>query len=122
MAFSYDLQTPIGKTRLIIPDRDNENPVFSDEELGAFLAMEEQEPGLAAAMALEVIASSEAMTLKVMRLLDLQTDGATLSKELRSRAKDLREHAEKDGAFDWAEMMLSDSARRERILNRRTGL
>lgn len=57
MAFSYDLSTPIGKTRLYIPDKDEQAAVFSDEEIRIFLAENGGNHMLAAAAALEVVAS-----------------------------------------------------------------
>jgi hypothetical protein len=45
---------------------------------------------LAAAQALDTIATNEALVQKVLRTQDLQTDGAKLSAELRARAAGLR--------------------------------
>ncbi len=119
MAFSYDLNTNIGRVRLLVPDRVTPDHIFEDEELTALLALE-GDVRSAAAAALEMIASDQAMTLKVMKLLDLQTDGARVSDALLARAKMLRDQAEAEGdAFDWAEMVLTDFNLRERIIGGR---
>lgn len=99
MAFTYDLSNSIGKVRLLIPDTQQTAAVFSDEEITAFLALESSSVRRATALALESIASNEALTLKVVRLLDVQTDGAKLSDSLLSRAKLLRQQALEDDAL-----------------------
>lgn len=117
MAFTYDLTTDLGKVRLLIPDRVTPGHVFEDNELSAFLAIEGSVKG-AAALALETIASDQALVLKVMRLLDLQTDGARVAEALLKRAAELRAQAEDgEGLFDWAEMVLTDFSARERLYN-----
>jgi hypothetical protein len=55
--------------------------------------------------------------------MDLTTDGASVSRELRARAKELRaradqlEAAEDDGAFDVAEMTVNHFAWRDQVYN-----
>jgi hypothetical protein len=123
MAFTYDLTTNVGKIRLLIPDTDWANAVFSDEELTAFVSLESGSVRRAAALALETIAASEAMTLKVIKLLDVQTDGAKLAESLLARAKLLRQQAEADDAdagyagFEIAEVIVDDFAWREQVIN-----
>jgi len=119
MAFTYDVSTSAGKIRLMIPDTDATNYVFEDAEIDAFLELEE-DTRRAAALALETIASSNAMVLKVISLLDLKTDGAKTSDALLKRAERLRDQAEKDEAadgllFDWAELVPDVFSARERI-------
>jgi hypothetical protein len=82
-----------GKVRLLIPDTDAAYPIFTDAQIAAFLSMEGNNFRMAAATALETIASNEAMVSKVIRTQDLQTDGAKLSAELRARAAGLRAQA-----------------------------
>ena len=116
MAYTYDLATQTGRMRLLIPDRVTPDHIFEDEELQVFLTME---GGVldGAAAALESIASDQAMTLKVMRLLDIQTDGARVSEALLARAAKLRAQAEAQAdGFDWAEMVTTDFAARERLI------
>ena len=120
--FTYDLSTTRGKVRLLIPDATASGYVFEDEEIDAFLALD-TDVRRSAALAIETIASSQALTLKVIRILDLQADGAAVSRELRARAKDLRQQAldaetsEDGGAFDVVEMVPNAFAQRDRVWN-----
>lgn len=130
MPFTYDLTTDAGKVRMLIPDRptdgrgwDTEDgPIFSDAEIAAFLALEENDVRRAAALGLETIASDNAMINKVIRLIDRATDGANASRALRERASLLREQAgqiadESTPMFDWAEQAPTEFAYRERMIN-----
>lgn len=122
MSFTYDLATDVGQVRLIIPDRVNtaaEPAMFSDEELAAFLTLED---GVrrAAAAALETIASDQALVLKVMKVQNVSTDGAALARELRARATALRAQAAAADAddgdlFDVAEQVNDMFSARERL-------
>jgi hypothetical protein len=122
MTFTYDPTTERGKVRLLIPDRSEASMFFSDAEIDTFLEIEE---GIqrATALALETMASDQAMTLKVIRVLDLSTDGRSVSQALLERAAKLRsqaaeaEAAEDGGAFDIAEWTVSPFAEREIIWN-----
>lgn len=121
MAFTYDVTTDAGKVRLVIPDNDSSNYVFEDDEIDAFLTLEDSNVRRAAALALETIASNEAHTLKVIKLLDLQTDGAKTSDALLKRATALRKQADDadaataGGAFDIAEWVVDDFSADERL-------
>lgn len=123
MAFTYDTSTSRGQVRLLIPDRAVQSAIFDDTEIDAFLALEGSNVRRAAAMALETIASDNAMVLKVIKVLDLTTDGAKTSDALLKRAEMLREladdaeAAEEGGAFDIAEWTPTDFAYRERLEN-----
>lgn len=121
MSYTYDPSTDAGRVRLLIPDNDIDNYMFDDEEIGAFLALD-GDVRRAAALALETIASNEALTLKVIRLLDVQTDGRAVSDALLKRAAALRKQADDadmaaGGAFDVAEMVFDDFSWRERLVN-----
>lgn len=87
-----DVTTPLGRVRLLINDT-SDSPVFSDAEIAAFLELEGDNVKLAAAQALDTIADDEALTSKVIRTQDLQTDGAAVAAQLRERAKELRSDA-----------------------------
>ncbi len=131
MAYTYDLATSLGQVRMLIPDRPadgatfgaNDAKLFTDSEITAFLDMEASIVKCAAALALETIASDNAMISKVIRLLDRATDGANASRALRERAAVLRQQAEAEAqadegpGFDWAEMVVNPFAARERIIN-----
>lgn len=121
MAFTYDTATDAGKVRLLVPDNDSTNYVFEDDEIAVFLALEYDNTRRAAALALETIAANEAHVLKVIKLLDLQTDGAKTADALLRRAKLLRgqadraDAAEEGGAWDIAEWVVDDFSARERL-------
>jgi hypothetical protein len=120
VSYSYDLATIIGKIRLQIPDNQATLAIFQDEEIDAFYAIEDSSLKRAVALALETIASNEVMVLKVIKTLDLTTDGAKTSDALLKRAALLREQAAEqddiDGAgFDWAETVNTDFQARERV-------
>jgi hypothetical protein len=101
MAFTYLLSTAVGQVRLLIPDNNPTNFIFSDEEITGLLAMEGSRVKRGAALALETIGSSQTLVLKAITLLDLTTDGPKVSAELRARAKVLREQ-------DAADLVLED--------------
>ena len=125
MAFTYDLATDVGKVRLLISDVDTAvaaNQVFTDEEVETLLALEGDSVRLGAALALETIARNEVMVSKVIRVLDLQTDGASVARELRLQAKELREQeaaaveaADDSFGFDTADLVVDQFTWRERL-------
>lgn len=124
MAFTYNLVThpTISKIRLFIPDNKAGSYIFEDDEIEALYALEGNSLKRAAALALETIASNEAMVLKVIRLLDISTDGAKVADSLLKRAALLRKQADDeevaaDGAFDIAEMVIDPFQRREMLNN-----
>ena len=120
MTFTYDTSSTRGRVRLLIPDADASNHVFEDDEIDAFISLE-TDVRRAAALALETIASSQAMTLKVIKLLDLQTDGASVAKSLMLRASALRSQAEdaeameEDGGLEVIEMVTNQFGFRSRV-------
>jgi hypothetical protein len=104
-------------------DRDVTNPVFQDEDIAAvYLTLERSNVKRTSAFFLETIATQEALILKVMKNLQLSTDGAKLADSLQKQAKDLRDQADiedaftGDGVFDWAEQVFDVFSERERIV------
>lgn len=91
-----DYTVPAGQVRLLINDTSDLDPVFSDQEIAAFLTMEGANVKRAAAQALDTIADDEALTSKVIRSQDLSTDGASVADGLRARAVTLRSQANGD--------------------------
>lgn len=79
-----------GLVRLIISDTATVQ-VFTDDQIAAFLTMEDGSVKLAAAQALDAIASNEALVSKRIKTLDLQTDGPAVAESLRDHATALRE-------------------------------
>ena len=73
---------------------------------------------LAAAAGADAIASSEKIIQKVIKIMDLETDGASLAREWRMQAKEWRTLARESGEdFDWAESVIDPFSARERIAN-----
>jgi hypothetical protein len=119
---TYDPTTDAGKVRLIIGDTDApDNTIFSDEEINTFLALsevdDETEVRIAAAYALETMASSQAMVQKKIKMLDLQTDGPAVAESLRKSAQRLRDEVENEVAFGYAETGYNDWTRYQIIIN-----
>ena len=120
MAFTYDVTTPRGQCRLLAIDSDSTNQIFSDAEIDTFLLLEDQDVYLAAANALDTIASKTAYVLKVVKLMDLTVDGSKVSADLRDRATELRRqvyegHGDMTGLIDWAEFAEQPFSTYERL-------
>lgn len=102
---TIDYTTDIGKIRLLVGDTAT-TAIFSDTQYNAFLAVEGDDIRLAAAQALDAIASSKAMLARKAKIGNLSLDETSVAKELRERASSLREQAtqrDNDGdgaAFD----------------------
>lgn len=118
---TYDPTTTAGRVRLLIPDTDITQAIFEDSEIDAFISLEFGNVFAAAALACETIATDRALTLQVVKLLDVQTDGAKVSDALLAKAKRLRERAAQgDGdnpGFEIAEQVYNNFTARERIYN-----
>jgi hypothetical protein len=108
---AYNPSSEIGQIRLLIPDRDMDNPVFRDEELDLFLQMEGSVRSAAAA-ALEVIATDEALVQKVLKLPDQETNGAATARVVLERAKRLRDQ-DTEGHFAIVEIPVDTFSERE---------
>lgn len=122
MVFSYDPTTDLGKVRLLCNDWVAANQIFADAEITAFMAMEDSVVKRSAALALETIASSEVLVQKVIRLLDLSTNGPAESAELLKRAALLRAQAADEelgvtSGIDFANMITDDFGLRELYTN-----
>lgn len=92
--FTYDLTTPVGKLRLLIPDKKAGKMRWSDAELIEFLLMEDAVSKRAAALALEVMASSKADCLSYVKTNAIELDGTKPAKILLDRAALLRVQSE----------------------------
>ena len=90
MTFTYDPGTPLGTVRLLCTDRDPDYEIFSDEEIGVFLTLNEQDARLAAAQALDQIAASQALILKYIEINGLKTNGQAVANALHQQAESLR--------------------------------
>lgn len=90
MPYTYDLDDPIGKMRLLIPDRIEGTALFQDEELAVFLELELDKLLNAVAMALETISTNEALLFKKIEIDGLISDAPATSKVLLQRADGYR--------------------------------
>lgn len=98
--------SPIGQVRVLIPDlrkledlRDLRNEpryLFTDDEILAFLAVNDGNVKRAAADACDAIGMDKALQLLVLKTDDKQTDGAKLLDAIVKRARMLREQAKED--------------------------
>lgn len=97
--------------------------ILSDAQIESLIDLESN-VRLAAALALDTIASNEALVQKKIRLLDIQTDGPAVAKELRAHATALRKQVtdaaalDEASAFDIAEMVFPPFGPEEALYNR----
>ena len=80
--------------RLLIADTSTANRMFSTRQIAQFLRLNGDNTRRAAAQALDVMASNEAMVSKVIKTKDLSTDGAKVADSLRKQATELRRQAD----------------------------
>src|SRR3569623_1873937 len=100
MPAQIDPDTDIGKVRLLISHVDQSALIFTDQEINGFLTLEGGVK-LAAAQALDTIASNEALLFKKVRAGRLmETDGPAVAKALRDHAEALRGQTYEDGSFE----------------------
>lgn len=127
MAYDASSDAASDLVRLLITDTDEDTPIFTDDQIGQFLFVGSAGTGayglaeirLAAAYALDVIASSQVLTLKVGKAFDMQIDGSKVSQEIRTHANTLRTLAYSDmsdGGFAIAEQVLDQFSFRERLV------
>lgn len=101
-----DYTSPVGQVRVLIPDlrkledlrdlRKEPRYLFTDDEILAFLAVNNGNVKRAAADACDAIGMDKALQLLVLKTDDKQTDGAKLLDAIVKRAKTLREQAKED--------------------------
>jgi len=104
-----DFNTDVGKVRVLLGDTEAENVesgigeymYFSDAEINAFLEMYGENVKLAAARAMETIASSQALLLKSWSTDDLAVNGDRIAESLRKIAAQLREEALSEEASEY---------------------
>lgn len=126
MSFTYvPGATDRDQVRLLVHDTDEDNPLFSDEEMDAFLTLEGQNVYRAAADALDAVAGNQVLILKVTKLLDLSVDGAKVAEALHRQAVSLRAQANEvaagngEEAFAIAEQIYTPAGYRRQIWNGR---
>lgn len=101
---------PAEQVRLLIADTNPGQQYLTDTDVQGFLDLNDGDVRLAAADALEAIATSEALIGKVITTQDLQTDAAKLADTLLKRAAMLRararEIADQATGDDWAALVV----------------
>lgn len=105
MAFTYILSTDIGKIRLITGDKNELEPVFTDEEIRVFLTAEGS-VNLGAAAVLEAWATLYSANVDTEKIGDYSY-GQKIVDKMLTLAKQLRETDASTPALTWAEMDLS---------------
>lgn len=96
---AIDVTTPEGQVRLIIADMDGNNLILSDEHIMGYLSIEGNNLKLAAARALDAIATGESLLSKKLRSMTTSTDGPAVAADLRKHAAQLRKEVA-DGIAD----------------------
>lgn len=108
MTATYDLGTDIGKVRLLIPDTDTDDALFSDEELQVFLDLEDDEIEGAVARALETIAGDQMLVFRVnVRSDDGTVTASETTKLMLQRAREFRERVDSVLVISGGETWLS---------------
>ena len=91
----------ISEVRVLIPDLDTTNQIFTDAEITLFLSVAKGNDLRAAAFAVDAVATNEALLLKKMSTDDLHVDGPAAADALRKHAAALRAEADRrDGLED----------------------
>lgn len=146
MSFTYIPGTPVFYVRLLIPDTNSDNPIFSDEEINGFMQINSmtwqssmfssytqgtvqlpQTPSnflRAAALALNALAGNSSRLAAVTKLLDVNLNPALAAKALQDTAQRYLDMDDNSGAFAIYEQVTTDWAFRDRWLaqlQRQTG-
>lgn len=93
---AIDFNSDVGKVRLLIADLDESALIISEQIIGGYLKLNDDNVLLAAADALDAIATSEVLLGKKIRTQDLSTDGPAVAAELRAQAAKLRARNEEE--------------------------
>lgn len=141
MSFTYPSGNPVfDLTRLLIPDTNSAQPIYTDAEIDLFLTAESSQslyvspqanptafpttsvyvpqiysPYLAAALAITSLASNSARLAAVIQLLDVKLDAGKASQMLREVANDYRQREMDRGHFAIAEQICNQFQARERV-------
>lgn len=108
--------SPKNDVRLFISDiggQDGNSFIFQDEEIERFIALSSDgNLSLAAAKALRVLASNEALVSKRIKFLELETDGAVIAKQLLAAAAEYEKQAELEEEPEIIELGVDQFSRR----------
>ena len=95
---AYGPTTPIGQVRALIRDTKQDDFIFSDQEINAFLSLEQQSVWRASALAIETTIPDSARSIRVVRALDLQVDAAKNLFALQNLANRWRDIGDRVGS------------------------
>lgn len=99
MSYSYDLATPVGVVRLLAADTDTQRAIFTDAEISTYLILAGGSRFLAAALALDYVATDAAKCAVITKSDVLSTDPTKMAELVAARAATLREQASMDPDF-----------------------
>lgn len=85
----------ISDVRVLIPDLDSSNRIFTDAQINSFLSVANNNVLRAAAFAVDAVATNEALLIKKMSTDDLHTDGPAAADALRKHSAALRAEADR---------------------------
>lgn len=121
--FSYDPSTPAGLVRLLAIDSDSDNARFMDSEITAFLTLNNSNVRLAAAQALDTLASEAALVQGKTKFEGMMLDGQVIADALSKQAGELRRqvYQGEDGSdaspIGWAEWVVDPFSYRDKLVN-----
>ena len=90
----------ISEVRVLIPDLDTSNQIFTDAEITRFLSVAKNSDLRAAAFAVDAVATNEALILKKLTTDDFHVDGPAAADALRKHAAALRAEADRQDGID----------------------
>lgn len=118
MTFTYAMSgSDRDLVRFLVTDTKPDGKLFEDEELDALLALEAGDVRYAAAQALDTVATNQALLLRSIQTLDIQTDPRAYATILQENAARLRKLSDSEASIDWAEVVTSPEGLRTRILD-----
>jgi len=105
MTVTYDISTDVGKVRLLIGDKLISSPIFTDEELTAFLTANSGSINLAAATALEAWAATYGANADSERIGDYSYTQSIVDRmlALAKRLRDTEANTPSALSTTWAE-------------------
>lgn len=90
----------IPEVRVLIPDLDSSNRIFTDAEITRFLSVAKNSDLRAAAFAVDAVATNEALLLKKLTTDDFHVDGPAAADALRKHAAALRAEADRQDGIN----------------------
>jgi hypothetical protein len=120
--WTYDLNSDVGKVRLLIRDTDVDGTwLFADDEVQAFLDLSAGDVFSAAADAIGAILASKSLLAKVVSIGDYSESTVSVGLQLRSLMSDLRERANSVPADEYAQTIWDSFSWRNKVVNDRIG-